>query len=288
MIEGRPSRTAQRVALRRAAHQLIDRPLVHDDPLALQIIGAEQAAALRGDPRQFDRGPVSSVLRAFLVVRSRIAEDALAAAVASGVEQYVVLGAGLDTFAYRNPFPQLRVFEVDHPATQAWKRERLAEGGLVVPANMVFASLDFGMQILPQVLRDAGLDESKPTFFSWLGVTPYLETATTLETLQGIARFASRGGGVAFDYSVPPESLPLLHRAAFALLAKRVRDAGEPFRGFFEPAQIATALRDMGFTSITDLGGDEINARWLADRTDGLQVGSAGRIIVARAFTEVS
>lgn len=283
MIEGRPSRTAQRVALRRAAHQLIDRPLVHEDPIALRIIGAEQAAALRADPAQFERGPIAPVLRAFLAVRSRIAEDALAAAVADGVSQYAVLGAGLDTFAYRNPFPHLEVFEIDHPATQAWKRERLAEGGLVVPANVSFAAIDFEAQRLPDVLRAAGLDASRPTFFSWLGVTPYLETTTTLETLESIALFAPGGGGVVFDYTVPPESLPLLHRAAFALVAKRVRDAGEPFRGFFEPERIATSLRAMGFTSVTDLGGDEINARWLADRRDGLRVGSAGRIIVARA-----
>ena len=283
MIEGRPSRTAQRVALRRAAHQLIDRPLVHEDPLALRIIGADEAAALRADPGQFERGLIAPVLRAFLAVRSRIAEDALAAAVAEGVSQYVVLGAGLDTFAYRNPFSHLRVFEVDHPATQAWKRERLAEGGIAVPANVAFAAIDFDSQQLPDVLHAVGLDATKPAFFSWLGVTPYLETTTTLATLDGIVPFAQGGGGVVFDYSIPPEMLPILHRAAFAILEKRVRDAGEPFRGYFEPARIATALRTMGFVSVTDLGGDDIHARWFADRADGLRVGSAGRIIVARA-----
>ncbi len=283
MIEGRPSRTAQRVALRRAAHQLIDRPIVHEDPLALRIVGADEAAALRAEPAQFEGGAFAPVLRAFLAVRSRIAEEALAAAVQDGVNQYVVLGAGLDTFAYRNPFPHVRVFEVDHPATQAWKRQRLAEGGLDVPANVSFASIDFETERLPDVLRAAGLDASGPAFFSWLGVTPYLETATTLETLESIVPFAAGGGGVAFDYSVPPESLSLVHRAAFALLAKRVRDAGEPFRGFFEPESIQTSMRTMGFTTITDLGGDEINARWLANRADALHVGSAGRILIARA-----
>jgi methyltransferase (TIGR00027 family) len=123
MIADQPSRTAHRVALRRAIHQLWDNPRVFDDPVALRIVEPEEAAELaRSKPVE----PVAAQrLRAFLVARSRYAEDQLAEAVARGVQQYVILGAGLDTFAYRNPFPLLRVFEVDYPATQAWKRERL-------------------------------------------------------------------------------------------------------------------------------------------------------------------
>ena len=107
--------------MRRAAHQLLDDPRVHNDPLALAILGDTEAVAMRADPRRFEAGPVAPILRAFLAVRSRLAEDMLAQAVAAGVRQYVILGAGLDTFAYRNPYPALRVFEVDHPATQTWK-----------------------------------------------------------------------------------------------------------------------------------------------------------------------
>ena len=288
MLEGRHSHTAQRVALRRAAHRLLDRPLVHDDPLALRIIGPADADALREHPENFERGPISPFLRAFLAARSRIAEDALASAVGAGVKQYVVMGAGLDTFAYRNPFPGLRVFEVDHPATQAWKRERLAGGSIDVPDSVTFAPIDFETQRLTDVLRAVGVDASQPAFFSWLGVTPYLETATTLSTLGELAPFAKgqraggAGGGVVFDYSVPPESLPLIQRAAFEMLAKRVRDAGEPFRGFFDPAALGASLRTLGFAHVTDLGGDEINARLFADRSDRLRVGSAGRIVIAR------
>src|SRR5271170_15887 len=131
MQEGKFSRTAHRVAIRRAAHQLLDQPRVLDDPLALRIIGSEAENALRSNPKEDHT--FSRAFRAFMAARSRFAEDELARAVAVGVKQYVVLGAGLDTFAYRNPHPSLRVFEVDHPATQAWKRE-LLELSKVAPA----------------------------------------------------------------------------------------------------------------------------------------------------------
>jgi methyltransferase (TIGR00027 family) len=282
MIESKPSVTAYRVALRRAAHQVLDaRPLVFDDPIALRIIGQQHAAALRDSPETMERGPYSRYLRAFLVARSRIAEDALASAVALGVRQYVVLGAGLDTFAYRNPYADLRVFEVDFPATQQWKRERLAAGDIAVPDSVTFAPIDFDREQLADILANAGLNPDRPAFFSWLGVTPYLEPPTVLATLRTIAQFARGGGGVAFDYAVPPESLSLMQRAAVAMLAARVAEHGEPFRGYFDPTDLATALSSMGFTTIEDLGQREINARFFAGRRDSLQVGAAGRIMTA-------
>jgi methyltransferase (TIGR00027 family) len=281
MIESRPSRTAERVAIRRAAHQLLDSPRVHDDPLALHILGDAQAAAIRLDPRRFEDGRVAPVLRAFLAVRSRLAEDTLAQAVAAGVRQYVVLGAGLDTFAYRNPYPALRVFEVDHPATQAWKRQRLAEAYIAVPEGVTFAAVDFASESLPSALRAAGLRRDEPSFFSWLGVTPYLEPANVLATLAAIALFAANGGGVVFDYNVPTASLAPLPRAAFEALAARVAAAGEPFRGYFEPQALVAAMHAMGFHGVRDLGPDELNATFFSNRADGLRVGSAGHIVTA-------
>lgn len=282
-IDNRPSATAQRVALRRAAHQLLDRPRVLEDRLALAILGAEQAAALRADPRRFNGDPLALVLRAFLVVRSRIAEEALALAVARGIQQYVVLGAGLDTFAYRNPYPKLRVVEVDHPATQAWKRRRLAEAGIEVPASVAFASIDFESQQLIEVLRQAGVVAGRPSFFSWLGVTQYLEPTTVLATLSGLVALAQDGGGVVFDYTIAPDSLEPTRRAAFDVLAARVRAAGEPFRGFFDPPQLVGELTRMGYRHTTDLGPEQINARYFAGRADGLRVGSVGHIMTALA-----
>jgi methyltransferase (TIGR00027 family) len=280
-MRDQPSATAQGVALRRAAHQILDRPRVFEDELALRIVGPAEAAALRKDAAGLEGNRPSSALRAFIAVRSRVAELELANAVGRGVRQYVVLGAGLDTFAYRNPYPELRVFEVDHPATQEWKRWRLDEGSIAIPANLTFAAIDFESQPLVEVLRAAGLDATRPSFFSWLGVTPYLERDVVLETLGAIAPLAAGGGGVVFDYSGPADSLSPHERAALDLLAARVRAAGEPFRGSLEPARLAADLLGMGFRSVTDVGPDELNARHFAGRTDGLRVRGSGRIITA-------
>src|SRR5580765_264787 len=160
MKADQPSRTAIRVALRRATHQLIDRPLVLEDPLALRVIGARWRAEIEADPRRFDRGWFARFLRAFLAVRSRFAEDQLAEEIGRGVRQYVLLGAGYDTSALRfaAAHSELRAFEVDHPATQRVKRARLKEGGLDPPANVTFVPVDFERQKLPEALAAAGLD----------------------------------------------------------------------------------------------------------------------------------
>ena len=154
LSEGKPSRTAQATANLRAAHQLLDQPRIFDDPLALRIIGVQAEAAVRAN---LGRSPIAT-FRPFVAVRSRYAEDELARAVQRGVRQYVVLGAGLDTFAYRNPYPvsRLRVFEVDHPATQVWKRARLQEAGIAIPESLTFAAIDFETQTLSDGLQRAG------------------------------------------------------------------------------------------------------------------------------------
>jgi methyltransferase (TIGR00027 family) len=164
---GRASKTAFRVAMRRAAHQVLDQPPVLPDPVAVPLLGAHFAL-----DREREAHPVVRAFRAFMAARSRYAEDRLWDAVAAGVEQYVVLGAGLDTFAYRNPFPDLRVFEVDFPATQEWKRVLLDEASIHVPENLIFVPLDFEHRTLSAGLDDAGFDASAPAFFGWLGVVP--------------------------------------------------------------------------------------------------------------------
>jgi methyltransferase (TIGR00027 family) len=278
---GRPSATALRVALRRAAHQLLDRPLVLDDPIALRIIGAEQAARIGADPGAYDRTRFDRALRAFLVARSRVAEDALAEAVAAGLRQYVVLGAGLDTFACRNPYPDLDVFEVDHPATQAWKRHCLEAADLPVPTRLRFVPVDFERQALSAELRRAGLDPDRPAWFSWLGVTPYLARDAVLATLGDIAGLAGAGGGVAFDYAIDRSALTLMQRAVLTALEARVRRAGEPFKSAFLPAALIAEVQALGFRRVHDLGADALDARYFAGRGDGLRVGSLGHVMVA-------
>lgn len=182
MRDALPSRTADRVALRRAAHQLLDRPPVFHDPLALRILPPDVAARLKEAPHEFERSPVSRYLRAFLAVRSRVAEDALAEAVGRGVSQYVLLGAGFDTFAYRNPYSELRVFEVDHLSTQREKRLRLESAGIEVPENASFVAADLSAIPLRETLAVDGFRADEPAVFAWLGVVPYLDRAVVEET----------------------------------------------------------------------------------------------------------
>lgn len=281
MKEDRPNATALRVAMRRAAHQLLDHPKVLDDPVALRIIGKENASALQADPRQFEATPLSSYLRAFVAARSRYAEDELALGVRRGVCQYVILGAGLDTFAYRNPYSEgvLRVFEVDHPTTQTWKRACLEEAGITPPRNLTFAPVDFETHTLEEGLRSAGYDPDKCTFFSWLGVTEYLTTEAVTATLRFIASTPA-GSGVVFDYMISPSLLTPAQRSRLDGFSRRVASAGEPLQAYFDPELLARDLRTMGFGHVEDKGQDEINARYFKDRR--LQVGSLSHIMNAR------
>jgi methyltransferase (TIGR00027 family) len=279
MQQSIPSRTALRVALRRAAHQLYDaKPLVFDDPIAVPILGQEYLPELHKTATKLEK-PFSVALRAFLVARSRYAEDALARAVDNGVTQYVLLGAGLDTFAHRNPYPHLRVFEVDHPATQQWKRELLDIGSFPAPANLTYAPVDFECQSLAEQLHSAGFNRTVPTFFAWLGVVPYL----TLEAFRSTITFISTqpsGTGVVLDYGQPRSALTFLERLAHDSLAARVQLAGEPFQLFFTPSEIAAELT--AFHNLEDLGSSEINARYFNNRTDNLKlIGSAAHLLSA-------
>jgi methyltransferase (TIGR00027 family) len=279
MQEGKFSRTARRVAIRRAAHQLLDHPRVLDDPLALRIIGDAAAEELRTNPKEHHA--FSRAFRAFMAARSRYAEDELACAVARGVRQYVVLGAGLDTFAYRNPHAGMRVFEVDHPATQAWKREHLEAAGIAIPAALTFVPVDFERQTLAGGLRQAGFDLSAAAFFSWLGVTPYLTRDACMITLSFVATMPA-GSGVVFDFAVDPALLNAGQRQALGALSQRVARYGEPFRLFFDPGKLQDELKGMGFRRTEFLQGKELNARYFKDRDDGLLVrGGLGHLMGA-------
>lgn len=281
MQEARPSKTAYMVALRRAAHQILDNPKVFDDPIALPIVGPGAEQRIRSEPRFLNR--FGKLVRASMAARSRYAEDQLALSIERGTRQYVILGAGLDTFAYRNPHPEsdLRVFEVDYPATQEWKRQRLAAAGIAIPASVTFAPVNFEHQTLADGLRQAGFDAAKPAFFSWLGVTMYLERETVMSTFRFIAS-CGQGSGVTFDYIVLPETLNWVGQLVLRAMERRVARAGEPFRTYFAPQDLRAELSHMGFRTIEDLGGDELNERYFKNRTDGLRVpGVLGRFMTA-------
>lgn len=282
MQEGRASRTAERVAMRRAAHQLYDdRPLVFADPLALRVLPAEIQAELRKREEVERTHPFARGMRAFLCARSRFAEDSLERAVAWGVRQYVVLGAGLDTYAARSARGDLRIFEVDHPATQAWKRACLEQADLHVSDQVTFVPVNFESEELMDRLEASGFDRGAPVFCSWLGVVPYLTREAVEETLRALGGLPA-GSGVAFDYGVKRESLPAMQRAAFDWLAERVARAGEPFRLGFDPAELRLLLQACGFTRVEDLDSAAIADRYFAGRRDGLTVrGRLGRLVCA-------
>jgi len=276
MLEGKPSRTALGAALYRAAHQIVDAPPVFVDPLALRIVGHEAEQAIRADGVRQAMAE-SAPLRAFIAARSRFAEDRLMAARSMG--QYVLLGAGLDTFAYRaNGQFAGTVFEVDHPATQAWKREMLAAAGIAIPETAVFAPIDFERERLDEALSRAGFDAGAPAFFAWLGVVPYLTREAVMATLAFVAGNANNE--IVFEY-VEPESRwagsPGLSRLAQAAAA-----AGEPLRSGFEPEALARDMRALGFSLMRDLGRDELNAQYFQDRADGLQLRGRAHLIHAR------
>jgi methyltransferase (TIGR00027 family) len=281
MIEGRRSATAERVAMRRAAHQLYDEPIIFADPLAFRILSDEAAEQVRAGLEPENQVPWARGLRAFVAARSRFAEDELAKAYAAGVRQYVVLGAGLDTFAYRNPFADLAVFEVDFPDTQAWKRARLEHAGIQIPESMRFAAVDFEQHSLSDGLREGGFRSDEPALFAWLGVVPYLTRPAAFATLTFIAGLP-QGSGVVFDYSIPREMMGERERDAFDNLAARVARAGEPFRLFFAPNQLAMDLRDLGFSTLEDLDVEAIRARWFnAGQPEQRLHGRSGHLICA-------
>jgi methyltransferase (TIGR00027 family) len=269
MHEDGPSRTALGAAAYRAAHQTVDGAAVFADPLAHTILGADADAIIA---RCDAADPAQKRVRMFMAARSRFAEDCLAGAVARGVRQAVILGAGLDTFAWRTADAAggLRLFEVDHPATQAWKRKRLAEAGLATPASLTFVPVDLDRQDLPSALAGAGFRAGEPAFFHWLGVVPYLPRAVVGSTLQFIAGVPR--SEVVFDYTEPFESHPEDRRASLSQLGASAAAVGEPWITFLDPGEIAAELRTLGFTELEDLGLADIASRYL-----GAPAGQAGR-----------
>ena len=266
MQTGRASKTALRVAIRRAAHQAIDRPRTLEDPIAVRLIGP-------GYERDMERAMhyVARDFRLYMSVRSRYAEDRLAQQVAGGVAQYVILGSGLDTFAYRNPYAALRVFEVDFPATQEWKKELLAAAGLDIPENLTFIPLDLEHKSLAESLLEAGFDPAAPAFFGWLGVVPYLTLEAFRATIATIGRLPA-ATAVSFDYAFPPETLTPKRRKVFDTLSKRVEAAGEPLQLFFTPEDLEREVRAAGFSRVEQFDTDCMNEAYFKDRADGLKL----------------
>ena len=262
MQTGKPSSTAWAAAVHRAAHQVLEQGRIFADPLALRILGRDAEAAVRDAEDE----PARRRIRIFIAIRTRYAEDALEAAMEGGVRQLVLLGAGLDTYAYRHTLhDRLRIFEVDHPATQAWKRERLNAAAIPIPNSLTFAPIDFEHQTLEEGLASAGFDASAQTFFTWLGVVPYLTEEAVWTTLRFVASLPG-GAHVVFDYSDPPASLPAEWRTAHQKRAAHVAELGEAWLTYFDAQTIRTKLMALGFSEVEDLGPSQIAARFFPNR----------------------
>jgi methyltransferase (TIGR00027 family) len=295
MEEGRPSTTAIIAAMTRASHLFLDDdPKIFQDPLALGLSGMENEAALRATlgeihsdiARQSTPEFAKKFLkynRANITLRQRYAEDELGKALERGVKQYVILGAGLDSFAYRRPdlAAIVRVFEVDHPSTQEWKRARLQELNVAPPGNLTFVPIDFERQTLVTALRAGGHQSELPTFVSWLGVTMYLTEAAIFETLRYVASLAS-GSEMVLQYYLSGPLLSEEGRRLLAIYKAAAAARGEPWLTFFEPTDLGSRVKELGFSQVEDLGPEDANAHYFADRTDGLCDGGLSHHIKAR------
>jgi methyltransferase (TIGR00027 family) len=246
MSQKTASRTALATAHMRAAHQLLDPPpRILEDPAAVAVLGPGTAERIR-ELAERSHTPEGRALRAHMVLRSRFAEDRLAAAVGRGVTQYVILGAGFDTFAVRQPAwaQQLRILEVDHAGTQELKRAHLAAAGLVVPPNAGFATIDFERESLREGLLRRGISATARSFFSWLGVTMYLQKDAIDAVLRSVAAFPE-GSEIVLTFASASDT----PRA----VAERAADVGEPWLSFFEPAEMSEKLRMAGFATVEPL-----------------------------------
>lgn len=263
--------SAWRVALRRAAHQLYDAPVVLHDPFAVPLLGPDGTAALRRTPAAQGRA-WSRSLRAFVVARSLYAEEALQTAYSRGVRQYCLLGAGLDTFAWRNPWADLSVGELDLPEVQAWKAE-LAQAAGFAPALVRAAAGDLLAASWP-------VDPQRSAVFAMLGVAPFLPADALRAVLERVRRFPP-GSALVLDYRLPIEALGEEEQRQFRSLQKRATAKGEPFLSGWTPEELGRELA--GFARVEDWGPAELNARCFADRADGLAIrGEAARVVFAR------
>jgi methyltransferase (TIGR00027 family) len=272
--------TAVRVALWRALHVLVDAPPhVLEDEVGLQLVAPDDGWRARGDMHPEGTGP----FRAAIVARARFIEDLVIEQADQGVGQYVILGAGLDTFAQRRPeiASRLQVFEVDQPGPQAWKRQRLIDLGYDIPDWLRLVPVDFeaGGSWWEQVAV-AGFDPHQPAVVVSTGVAMYLTKEANAATLRQIAGLAP-GSTLALSFLLPAELLDDTARQGLHAAATGARAAGTPFISFYAPDEMLAAARDAGFKAARNVSADQLNDRYFAGRTDGLQISKGEELLVA-------
>lgn len=287
MKPGQRSRTAEGAAALRASHTIYAENPLFSDPYAIKFTSSGWQRILKSRkwhhfllPRAFS--PIG-LLIGQVIGRSRYAEDKLAEAIARGVDQYVLVGAGLDSYSLRQNPEQasLQIFEVDHPDTQASKKQQLERFGSI-PENVELVPINFEKESLFDALIRSNFQRDKVAFFSWLGTTHYLQPETTLNTLHAIAKVAAYGSEVVFDYSIPYHQLAGAERLGSFALSRFTKYMSEPLIGQFVPAELHAALNEIGFDVIEDLSGTAQNERYFDQRSDYLTTTSATNLIHIR------
>ncbi len=275
MSDYKASHTALGTAYLRAAHQLLDaQPLLFDDPVALPLLGLEGLKLIQDTADNYQT-PEMLALRTHVVLRSRFTEDRLAAAVSRGITQYVILGAGFDTFALRQPAwaKNIKIIEVDHAGTQTMKRSYIATAGLAMSENAVFADINFENESLHDGLLRYSVSMKEPSFFSWLGVTMYLKEDAIDAVLRSVAMFPA-DSEIVLTFVQPPGDSP-------SPLAQRVANLGEPWVSCFSSYALEAKLLGVGFSKVEFLSPAEAEARYFRQRPKDLPVPKKINILCA-------
>ncbi len=282
------SKNAEAVAAIRAVHQKYDSPLILDDPLAYQLTSPAWRTVIRAPLlrslvfKRFLR--VLRPVHGQILARARFAEDQLKLAVRGGVQQYVILGAGLDSFAFRRPpwAKEVRVYELDHPATQMAKRRRLQELGLPIREKLELLPIDFESQSPQDVLTGSGFNPRERSFFSWLGVLVYLTPEAITDTLSSIASVAAPGSELVLDYMLPDVIVDPSELKTMEFVRRMNERRGEPYLTYYEPSSLAEEMSRIGLEVIEDVSPSAQSARYFTGRTDDLKPWASSCLLLAR------
>lgn len=288
MKEGQSSRTAEAAAALRANHFKNTVSPVFSDPYAFELTSRSWKKLLSSPllVKLMNSAVLNrtlGLLTGQVVGRSRYAEDLLDQAVQQNTQQYVLVGAGLDSFVLREShhYPTLKIFEVDHPDTQAAKQAKLKKLG-EIPATVEFVAINFEKESISEALTRSLYERSAPAFFSWLGTTHYLNPQTTLQTLKSIAEFVANGSEVVLDYSTDFQELTGIERIGSMGVAQFTHLLKEPLLGQFKPTDLHHAVEQMGFEVVEDLSGEAITERYFNRRIDEIRHTSATRLLHLR------
>lgn len=273
--------SALSVAVQRALHQIVDLPLVFNDPYALAIVGGLNSEFIQQQIPDCDKLS-ARYLRAYFSSRSRIVDDELYSSMNDGVSQLLICGAGLDTSRFRVDDTQLRIFELDHPNTQAWRSDIIRELNWKPNADYFQLPIDFAAVRIEEILRNTAFDSRHKSFFSILGLAPYLTRQNLTQLFFDIRQLSPSGSKIVFDFVIERNLLPPWKQAAHDKLSQRMESIGLPWRSSFDPTDLCRILKQIGFVTATHIDSHFINENYFPNRPDQLCVGKLAHLIIAK------